>query len=175
MTDHDRHSLHAYVASESNALTDSKSCLLLAMADSSTEQIVQETMRSINSWEPLLASGTDAWTLRVECKSPFPDDIAFPIADGASASSATAAQGRVVIRSVCADDVDALIAFLLRGLSARRSLRDAIAEFRPRRDIRIENATAARNRGHGPKAGNLRETCRAQPRPFRAIPVRRPS
>lgn len=84
----------------------------------SNSQIVAQTLSSIKSWQPLQVSGTDPWSLVVEFASPFPDDMAFPTPDGEC--TAASADRRIVVRSVRADDVDALIAFLLRGLSARR-------------------------------------------------------
>ncbi len=84
--------------------------------------IVKDTMRSIKSLEPITISGSDAWSLNVECTSPFPDDLSFPTVDGASTAATADPPRRIIVRSVRADDVDALIVFLLQGLSARRSL-----------------------------------------------------
>jgi hypothetical protein len=82
--------------------------------------IVEETMRCIKSLEPIRVLGSDAWSLTVECTSPFSDDLSFPTADGVSTAADANPPRRIIVRSVCADDVDALIAFLLHGLSARR-------------------------------------------------------
>ena len=89
---------------------------------SAQKLIVEETLRSIKSWQPLLVSGSDPWSLIVEFPSPFEDrDVAFPTADGECGSAK--ADRRIVVRSIHADDVDALITFLMQSLSARRFVR----------------------------------------------------